>query len=148
MTSSARVLQALAERDLFPGVFAATSDRTNAPHVALCVVAVAAAAVVVGKEVVSGLVLAALVGTVLPYAINVASFVGLRVYREDLTASFRAPGGLLTAAVAFGFLVLLAVGLSVDHPFAAALTVTALLVGFVLQYTFGAGAKTPDRETA
>lgn len=148
MTSSARVLQALAERNLFPSVFAATSDRANTPYVALCGVAVAAAAVVVGKEVVGGLVLAALVGTVLPYAINIASFVGFRVYRDDLTATFRAPGGLLTAAVAFGFLVLLAVGLSVDHPFAATLTVVALLVGFALQYAFGNGSIISDHGNA
>lgn len=144
MTSSARVLAALAGRGTFPSAFAATSDRTNAPYVALCVVAIAAGAVVVGKQVVGGIVLAALVGTVLPYAINIASFVGLRVYRTDVTPTFRAPGGLLTAAVAFGFLVLLGVGLSVDHPVAAALTLAALLGGFVLQYTIGEAEPTPE----
>ncbi|GGL64910.1 APC family permease [Halocalculus aciditolerans] len=148
MTSSARVLAALADRDTFPRAFAATSDRTNAPYVALTVVAVAAGAVVVGKAVVGGLVLAALVGTVLPYTINVASFVGLRRYRTDVTPSFRAPGGLLTAALAFCFLVLLAVGLSVDHPVAAALTVAALLGGFALQYAFGANAPTAEHGNA
>ncbi|MFB6129749.1 MAG: amino acid permease [Salinigranum sp.] len=145
MTGSARVLRALAERNAFPRAFAATSDRTNAPYVALCVVAVAAAAVVVGKQVVGGIVLAALVGTVLPYAINLASFVGLRVYRTDVTPPFRAPGGLLTAAVALAFLVLLAVGLSVDHPLAAALTVVALLAGFLAQYLLGDVAAPADR---
>jgi len=148
MTGSARVLRALAERDTFPTAFAATSDRTNAPYVALCVVAIAAAAVVIGKQVVGGIVLAALVGTVLPYAINVASFVGLRVHRTDVTPAFRAPGGLLTAAVAFGFLTLLALGLSVDYPVAAGLTVAALLAGFVVQHLFGDVTATPDRENA
>ena len=146
MTGSARVLRALAERDTFPAAFAATSDRTNAPYVALCVVAIAAAAVVIGKQVVGGIVLAALVGTVLPYAINIASFVGLRVHREDVTPAFRAPGGLLTAAVAFGFLTLLALGLSVDYPVAAGLTVVALLAGFLVQYVFGDVTATTDRE--
>jgi len=148
LTGAARVLRALAERDLFPGAFAATSDRTNAPYVALCVVAVAAALVVIGKQVVGGVVLAALVGTVLPYAINVASFVGLRRYRTDVTPSFRTPGGLLTAAVALCFLCLLAFGLSVDHPIAATLTVCALLVGFALQYAFGEGVVAGTRERA
>ena len=148
MTGSARVLRALAEHDIFPTAFAATSDRTNAPYVALCVVAIAAAAVVIGKQVVGGIVLAALVGTVLPYAINVASFVGLRVHRTDVTPAFRAPGGLLTAAVAFGFLTLLALGLSVDYPVAAGLTVAALLAGFAVQYLFGDITATPDRENA
>ncbi|WP_435099790.1 APC family permease [Halarchaeum sp. P4] len=148
LTSSARVLRALAERDAFPRAFAATHESTNAPYVALCVVAVAAAAVVVGKQVVGGVVLAALVGTVLPYAINVASFVGLRVHRTDVDAPFRAPGGLATAALAFGFLVLLAVGLSVDHPVAATLTVAALLGGFVLQYAFGGLAEAIEAERA
>jgi APA family basic amino acid/polyamine antiporter len=146
MTGSARVLRVLAERDTFPSAFASTSDRTNAPYVALCVVAVAAAAVVIGKQVVGGIVLAALVGTVLPYSINIASFVGLRLYREDITPSFRAPGGLLTAVVAFGFLLLLAAGLSVDYPLAAALTVAALLAGFIAQYAFGDIPAAPDSE--
>ncbi len=139
MTSASRVLAALAERNLFPSAFAATSDQTNAPYVALCAVAVAATAVVVGKQVTGGIVLAALVGTVLPYAINIASFVGLRVHRGDISAPFRAPGGLVTAAVAFGFLVLLAVGLSIDYPVAALLAISALLSGYVLQYTLGDG---------
>jgi APA family basic amino acid/polyamine antiporter len=139
MTSASRVLAALAERNLFPSAFAATSDQTNAPYVALCAVAVAAGAVVVGKQVIGGIVLAALVGTVLPYAINIASFVGLRVYRDDISAPFRAPGGLVTATIAFGFLVLLAVGLSVDYPVAALLAISALLTGYVLQYTLGDG---------
>lgn len=137
MTSSSRVLAALAERSLFPKTFAATTERTDAPYVALCAVAVAAAAVVVGKQVVGGIVLAALVGTVLPYAINIASFVGLRVYHNDITPPFRAPGGLFTAAVAFCFLALLAIGLSIDHPVAALLTIVALLAGYALQYIVG-----------
>jgi basic amino acid/polyamine antiporter, APA family len=137
MTSSSRVLAALAERNLFPNAFAATSERTNAPYVSLCAVAVGAAAVVVGKQIVGGIVLAALVGTVLPYAINIASFVGLRVYRSDVTVPFRAPGGLVTAAAAFCFLVILAVGLSIDHPVATFLTIAALLAGYALQFTFG-----------
>lgn len=137
MTSSARVLRALADRNLFPRVFAATSERTNAPYVALCVIAIAAATVVIGKQVVGGIVLAALIGTVLPYTINIVSFIGLRVYRTDVSAPFRAPGGLVTASIALCFLVLLTVGLSVDHPLIALLTITVLLAGFVLQYTLG-----------
>jgi APA family basic amino acid/polyamine antiporter len=146
MTGSARVLRALAERDTFPAAFAATSDRTNAPYVALCVVAIAAAAVVIGKQVVGGIVLAALVGTVLPYAINIASFVGLRGYRTDVTPAFRAPGGLLTAAVALGFLTLLALGLSVDYPVIAGVTVAALLSGFLVLYVLGDITTTSDRK--
>lgn len=143
MTASARVLRALAG-DTLPSAFAATSDRTNAPYVALCVVAIGAGAVVVGRQVVGGLVLAALVGTVLPYAIDVASFVGLRVYRTDVTPTFHAPGGLLTAAVALGFLVLLAIGLSVDHPVVATVAIVALLAGFLVQYARGDVAVTAD----
>lgn len=148
MTGSARVLRALAERNTFPRAFAATSDRTNAPYVALCVVAIAAAGVVIGKQVVGGIVLAALVGTVLPYTVNIVSFVGLRTYRTDVTPPFRAPGGLFTAAVAFCFLVLLAIGLSVDHPMIAGLTVGAILAGFFVQYLFGTVTATPKNENA
>lgn len=144
MTAAARVLRALAERGTFPKAFAATSDSTNAPYVALVVVGIAAAAVVVGKEVVGGIVLAALIGTVLPYAINIVSFVGLRLYRTDITPTFRAPGGLFTAFVAFGFLLLLALGLSVNHPVAAILTLFVLLGGFVAQYIVGTGMTSPD----
>ena len=145
LTSSARVLSALADRSLLPSAFAATSEQTNSPYVALCTVAIGAGAVVIGRQVVGGIVLAALVGTVLPYAINIASFVGLRVYRGDVAAPFRAPGGLLTAAIACCFLALLAVGLSVEHPVAALVTVAALLAGYLLQYLFGdAPATEPD----
>lgn len=67
----------------------------------------------IGKQIVGGIVLAALVGIVLLYAINIASFVGLRVNRTDVTPVFRALGGLLTATVAFGLLLLLAIWLLV-----------------------------------
>lgn len=137
MISSSRVLCALAERNLFPEAFAARSNRTNAPYVALCAVAIAAGSIVIGKQIVGGIVLAALIGTILPYAINIASFVGLRVHRTDITAPFRAPGGLYTAAIALCFLTLLAIGLSVDHPLIALLTLSALLAGFGIQYVFG-----------
>jgi APA family basic amino acid/polyamine antiporter len=137
MTSSARVLRVLAERNMFPRAFAATSDRTNAPYVALCVIAVIAAGVVISKQVVGGIVLAALVGTVLPYSINIASFVGLRIYRTDVTPTFHAPGGLFTVTIAFCFLVLLAIGLSVNHPVIAGLAIGVILVGFLVQYMFG-----------
>ncbi|SEP01292.1 Amino acid permease [Halogranum amylolyticum] len=148
MTGSARVLCSLAERGTFPTAFAATSDRTNAPYVALCAIAIAAAAVVVGKQVLGGIVLAALVGTVLPYAINIASFVGLRVYRRDVTPTFYAPGGLVTAAIALGFLSLLATALSVDHPVIAAFTVVVLLVGFVVQYIYNDMTTASDHSNA
>lgn len=67
-----------------------------------------AAAVIIEREIVDGLILAALVGTILPYAVNIASFVGLRIYRDDVTPALHAPDGLFTAAIAFGFLTLLA----------------------------------------
>jgi len=145
LTSSARVLSALADRNLLPSAFATTSERTNSPYVALCTVAIGAGAVVIGRQVLGGLVLAALVGTVLPYAINIASFVGLRVHRSDVSAPFRTPGGLFTAAIAFCFLALLAVGLSVEHPVAALVTVAALLAGYLFQYLFG-DVPTPDTD--
>lgn len=129
-TNSARVLWALAERDLFPSAFAATSERTNVPYVALYVVAIATAVVVIGKQVGGGIVLIALMGMVLPYTSNIVSLVGLRVYRTDVSPPFHAPGGLFTASIALCFLVLLAAGLSVDHIVVSLLTITALLAGF------------------
>ena len=100
---------------------------------------------VIGKQVVARIVLAALVGTILPYAINIASFVGLRIYRTDVMPAFHAPGGLLTAAIALGFRTP-RYRLSVDQPVIPPLTVAVLLIGFIVLYVSSNVTAAPGRE--
>src|SRR5699024_7467353 len=78
------------------------------------------------------IVLAALVGTVIPYAINVVSRVGLRRYRSDVTPTFEAPGGVVLPAVAFVFLGSMVVGLGVDQPLTSVLALCGVGLTVVL----------------
>jgi len=133
MTSAARVLLAMGRRGTLPRVFATVSDRTHTPWVGLLTVAVAASAVVLLRNVYGQVVLAALVGTAIPYAINVVAFVGLRYYRPDVTPTFRAPGGYLLPVVALAFLGLVVVGLGVDRPVATTGVLLVLVLGFFVQ---------------
>jgi APA family basic amino acid/polyamine antiporter len=102
MLSAGRALFALGRNDTLPAVFERTSDRFSVPWVAIAVVAVASGALVtLPQYFYQLLVIAAVVGTGLPYAINVLSFVGFRYYRTDVTSSFRAPGGYVLPVAAF-----------------------------------------------
>ena len=110
--SASRVLFALGQNNTLPGVFAATSEEARVPWVGIAVVAVVAGGLVaVPQYFYQLLVIAAVVGTGLPYAINILSFVGLRYYRTDVTSSFRAPGGYALPVVAFVVLAIAMLGL-------------------------------------
>lgn len=110
--SAGRVLFALGRNDTLPGVFAATSTRFRVPWVGIVTVAGVAGALAALPEYFSQLlVIAAVVGTGVPYAINVLSFIGLRYYRTDVTPSFRAPGGYALPVLAFVVLGIAMLGL-------------------------------------
>lgn len=110
--SAGRVLFALGRSGVLPRAFAAVSDRSRVPWVGLVAITLLAGAfAVVPRYFYQLLVVAAIVGTGLPYAINVLSFVGLRYYRTDVTPPFRAPGGYGLAAVAFVPLAIAVIGL-------------------------------------
>ena len=133
ITGTARVLLAMGRRGLLPAVFARVDDRTGTPVVGVAVVAAAALGLVFVRGFYGQIVLAALVGTVVPYVVNVVALVGLRRYRPDVTPTFEAPGGLALPAVALCFLGSMAVGLGVERPLTAGLVVGGVVVGFVLQ---------------
>ncbi|EMA40667.1 APC family permease [Halococcus hamelinensis] len=145
ITGTARVLLAMGRRGLLPAVFARVDDRTGTPVVGVAVVAAAALCLVFVRGFYGQIVLAALVGTVVPYVINVVALVGLRRYRPDVTPTFEAPGGLVLPAVALCFLGSMAVGLGVERPLTAGLVVGGVVVGFVLREV-AAGAE--ERGTA
>ncbi len=110
--SAGRVLLALGRQGALPGAFAAVDSRFGVPWVGLTAVSAVAAGLALFPDYFYRLlVIATLVGTGLPYAINVGSFVGLRYYRTDVEPPFRAPGGLWLAAVALLALVVAMVGL-------------------------------------
>jgi APA family basic amino acid/polyamine antiporter len=136
MTSAARVLLAMGRRGILPSVFATTHSRTHTPWVSLLTITVAACALVLLRNLYGQIVLAALIGTVIPYAINVLAFIGLRYYRPDVTPTFRAPGGYILPVVALLFLGGVMIGLGIDRPIAAGIVMAVILGGFAVRETF------------
>lgn len=110
--SASRVLFALGRNNTLPTMFATTSERSAVPWVGIAAVSIVSGALVaVPQYFYQLLVIAAVVGTGVPYAINILSFVGLRYYRTDVTPSFRAPGGYALPIVAFVVLAIAMLGL-------------------------------------
>jgi len=132
ITSSARVLLAMGRRGLLPKAFATVSTRSGTPVVSVAVVSGAALGLVLVRGLYEQIVLAALVGTVIPYAINVLSLVGLRRYRSDVTPTFEAPGGMVLPAVAFVFLGSMVIGLGVEQPLTSVLVLCGVGLTFVI----------------
>lgn len=133
--SAGRVLFALGRNGTLPAAFAAVSDRSQVPWVGLAAISLLAGVfATVPQYFFQLLVVAALVGTGLPYAINVLSFVGLRYYRTDVEPPFRAPGGYALAAVAFGALGVAMIGLGLTNVVWSLGTVALLTTFFVVRY--------------
>jgi len=110
--SAGRVLLALGRKGVLPKPFAAVHPRFQVPWVGLLAIAVVAAGLATfPRYFYELLVVAAIVGTGLPYGINVLSFLGLRYYRSDLEPAYRAPAGPGLAVVAFLALAVAMVGL-------------------------------------
>lgn len=129
---SSRVLFALGENNTLPAVFATTSERFRVPWVGiLAVTGVAGALASVPQYFSQLLVIAAVVGTGVPYAINILSFIGLRYYRTDVAPSFRAPGGFVLPVVAFVGLGIAMFGLGITE-LTWSLGALALLSGYFL----------------
>ncbi|ELZ75998.1 ethanolamine transporter [Haloferax larsenii JCM 13917] len=111
--SAGRVLYALGENGTLPSVFSTTSARFRVPWVGILAIGcVAAALASVPSYFYQLLVVGAVVGTGVPYAINILSFLGLRYYRTDVSPDFRAPGGSALAVVSFAVLGIAMLGLS------------------------------------
>jgi len=109
--SASRTLFALGRNHTLPRAFAATNG-VRIPWVGVLAVTVVAGALVTVPEYFSQLlVVAAVVGTGVPYALNLLSFVGLRYYRTDIESPFRAPGGYILPVVAFAGVAVAMIGL-------------------------------------
>jgi len=133
--SAGRVLLALGRNGTLPPAFARVSDRADVPWVGLLGIAVLAG----GLAAFPGyfyqlLVVAAVVGTGLPYAINILSFVGLRYFRADVDTPWRAPGGYALPVVAFFALGVAMLGLSATNVVWSLGTLAVLTGLFVLRY--------------
>lgn len=136
MTSTARVLLAMGRRGLLPNVFGTVNQRTQTPWMGLLVVAIGASGFVLLKNLYGQVILAALVGTVIPYVINILSLFGLRRYRPDVSPTFSAPGGRVLPMIALVFLGGTVIGLGVDRPVTTVFVLGGILVGFVGQELF------------
>lgn len=135
--SAGRVLFALGRTGTIPGWFAATSDRFRVPWVGIvAVAAVAGALAAVPQYFYQLLVIASIVGTGVPYAINILSFVGLRHYRTDVEPPFRAPGGYALPVAAFLVLGVAMLGLGSTEILWSVGALAVLSGGFLLRAAF------------
>ncbi len=143
--SAGRTLLAMGRKGSLPEQFAAVSSRFQVPWVGLLGVALLAGTMaLVPRYFYQLLVISAIVGTGVPYAINIVAFVGLRRYRTDVTPPFRAPGGLALPSVAFLVLGVAMVGLG-STEVAWSLGALALLGSlFVLRYLTAREALLPE----
>ena len=132
--SSSRVLFALGENRTLPNVFTTTSARSRVPWVGIVVVTAVSGALALTPQYFSQLlVIAAVVGTGIPYAINILSFIGLRYYRTDVMPAFQAPGGYALPIIAFIVLSIAILGLGATELRWSIGTVALLTGYFVLR---------------
>ena len=133
--SAGRVLFALGRNGTLPSAFAAVSDRFGVPWVGvLAIMALAGVFAAMPQYFYQLLVIAAVVGTGIPYAINVLAFLGLRRYRPDVETPFRAPGGPWLALVAFVALAVAMISLSVTGLVGSVVAVGLIAAYFVVRY--------------
>ncbi len=164
--SAGRVLFALGRNGTLPSAFATVSPRFGAPWVgvlaimalaglfaalpALPALAETVATVPVLSTVATAvpsffdlLVVAGVVGTGIPYALNILAFLGLRRYRPDVEPSFRAPGGSWLAVVAFLALVAAMFGLGLENVKWSLVTIALIAGYFALRHARHADALEP-----
>ncbi|MFB6150890.1 MAG: APC family permease [Haloarculaceae archaeon] len=100
--SAGRVLFALGDNGTLPRAFAARHEGTDVPWVGVATVTGAAGALALFPGYFYQLlVVSSVLGTGLPYAINLLSFLGYRRYRDDVSSAFRVPGGYGVPVLAF-----------------------------------------------
>lgn len=144
--SAGRVLYALGQNGTLPRHFGTVSDRFNVPWVGIAAVMLLAGAFAAfPRYFYQLLVVAAVVGTGIPYAINILAFVGLRRNRPDVEPSFRAPGGYWLAAVAFVPLAVAMIGLGATGIEGSLAAVVLISAYFVVRHARHADALTPPR---
>lgn len=133
--SASRIVLALGRNKTLPSFFAAVDSRFQVPWVGLVTVSLVAAVLATFPEHFEALlVVASVVGTGLPYALNIVSFVGLRYYRPDVTPPFRAPGGYALPVVALVALSVAMVGLGSTQVVWSLVTVALMAGSFLVRY--------------
>jgi len=138
--SAGRVLMALGRNGTLPPMFARVSDRSGTPWVGLLGITVLAGALAAFPGYFYQLlVVAAVVGTGVPYGINVLSFVGLRYYRTDVEPSWRAPGGYALPVLAALALAIAMIGLGLTNVVWSVGTLALLTVLFVIRFVLAPG---------
>lgn len=141
--SAGRVLYALGENGTLPGFVGRISERTRVPWVGLLLIGgLSAVLAAFPQYFFQLLVVATVVGTGLPYGINIVSFVGLRTYRTDVEPSFRAPAWPALPIVAFVTLAVAMIGLGMTQVVWSAGVLALIVAGFVVRYLL-----VPDRVT-
>ncbi|MFC5973480.1 APC family permease [Halomarina salina] len=136
--SASRVLFALGQNGTLPSPFASVTTGTGVPSVG--VVAVGGSAAVLSLfpgYFYELLVVASIVGTGIPYGINLLSFLGLRRYRTDVQPSFRVPAGHLVAGVAGVGLVVAMVGLGLTEVVWSTVAIALLTGYYAIRRLFG-----------
>ncbi|WP_396610951.1 APC family permease [Haloferax sp. S1W] len=144
--SAGRVLYALGENGTLPSVFRTTSSRFQVPWVGILAVGcVAGLLATVPQYFYQLLVVGAVVGTGVPYAINILSFLGLRYYRTDVSPAFRAPGGSVLAVVSFAVLGIAMLGLSSTEVVWSVGTLVVVSGYYGVRYALNPRAVSPTR---
>lgn len=142
--SAGQVLFALGETNRLPSAFAQTND-ADVPWVGVLVVIGAASVLAVFPQYFYELlVIASIIGTGIPYGINLLSFVGLRYYRRDITPGFRVPGGYTVPVIAAVALVVTMVGLGLTE-LVWSTAALACLVGYYLLQSIIQPTGTPQQ---
>ena len=135
--SASRVLFAIGENGSLPSQFASVTTGTGAPGVGIVVVGTAAAVLTLFPQYFYELlVVASIVGTGIPYGINLLSFLGLRRYRTDVQPSFRVPAGHLVAGVAGVGLVVAMIGLGLTEVVWSTVAIALLTAYYAIRRLF------------
>jgi APA family basic amino acid/polyamine antiporter len=77
------------------------------------------------------IVIGTLVGNLMPYAINLAAFIGLRYFRKDIKPAYRAPMGLVIPVIALIAIVVGAIGLG-SRDWLGSTIALAIILGYFL----------------
>jgi len=133
--SASRVLYVLGENGTLPAGFASMSERFDVPWVGVVAITLLAGAFAAFPNYFFQLVVvSAVLGTGVPYAINILSFIGLRYYRPDIDPGYRAPGGYALAVVAFVALAIAMIGLATTELAWSIGAVVPISAYFVIRY--------------
>jgi APA family basic amino acid/polyamine antiporter len=133
--SVGRILLALGRNKTLPKAFAYISKRFKVPWFGLTVATVVSTIFACfPKYFFKILVVAMIIGTGLPYAINIVAFIRLRYYRKDIKPTFRAPGGYALPATAFVVLGISMIGLGLMEVIWSLIALAFIIAYFIIRY--------------